>query len=299
MGNYYEILGLPPTATPAEIKTAYIELAKKYHPDKQMGKSAVAQKLAEDKFKQISQAYEILKNSEQRGDYDDEFRRDIFQQITELVQHNKLSAAVKVAQKLHQLFPQDRDCRNVYGELTYALAVQFAELKKFNQAETYLKSALEIASDLDLRKKISIDLEVLQLQKHKRRKQIQAKIWQGLRILALGLGVACLAWLGIAGVGAIQNSVLPSLGQGLLPLNSATMQIYLGGLLVLVGLILSGRWRLGISLLIIGMTLWLVVSLIASGIALVSSAIANIAQGGGAIAIGGISLLFGLILAKK
>ncbi|HEX2835124.1 MAG TPA: J domain-containing protein [Thermoanaerobaculia bacterium] len=63
--DYYEILGVKKTASDAEIKKAYRELAKKYHPDKNKGN-----KEAENRFKEISEAYAVLSDSEKRSQYD-------------------------------------------------------------------------------------------------------------------------------------------------------------------------------------------------------------------------------------
>jgi len=65
MGDYYDVLGVSKTATPTEIKKAYRKLAMKYHPDKNPGN-----KEAEEKFKQIAQAYEVLSDEEKRKKYD-------------------------------------------------------------------------------------------------------------------------------------------------------------------------------------------------------------------------------------
>lgn len=63
--DYYEILGLTREASANEIKSAYRKLAMQYHPDKNSG-----DKVAEDKFKEISEAYSILSDPQKRRQYD-------------------------------------------------------------------------------------------------------------------------------------------------------------------------------------------------------------------------------------
>lgn len=63
--DYYEILGVPRNATQEEIKRAYRRLALKYHPDRNPGN-----KEAEEKFKEISEAYQVLSDPEKRAIYD-------------------------------------------------------------------------------------------------------------------------------------------------------------------------------------------------------------------------------------
>lgn len=65
MDNYYEWLDVERNATPADIKQAYRKLAKKYHPDVNSGSSE-----AEQRFKQITTAYETLSDEELRAAYD-------------------------------------------------------------------------------------------------------------------------------------------------------------------------------------------------------------------------------------
>jgi curved DNA-binding protein len=63
--DYYEVLGVPRTATADDIKKAYRKLARKYHPDVNPGDST-----AEEKFKELGEAYAVLSDPEKRQRYD-------------------------------------------------------------------------------------------------------------------------------------------------------------------------------------------------------------------------------------
>ena len=63
--DYYEILGVSKDADEKEIKKAYRKLAKKYHPDLHQGDDAAA-----EKFKEVSEAYEVLSDKDKRNKYD-------------------------------------------------------------------------------------------------------------------------------------------------------------------------------------------------------------------------------------
>jgi len=63
--DYYEVLGVDKNSDPNQIKSAYRKLAVKYHPDKNKGDKA-----AEEKFKEASEAYHVLSNSERKQSYD-------------------------------------------------------------------------------------------------------------------------------------------------------------------------------------------------------------------------------------
>ncbi|GHU46971.1 hypothetical protein FACS1894218_0420 [Bacilli bacterium] len=62
--DYYEILGIPKSATPDEIKRAFRRLAMQYHPDRNKASDAEA------KFKEVNEAYEVLSDTSKRSTYD-------------------------------------------------------------------------------------------------------------------------------------------------------------------------------------------------------------------------------------
>jgi len=63
--DYYEVLGVPSTATEKDLTRAYRKLAKQYHPDANPGDAA-----AEERFKEVQGAYDVLSDPEKRKQYD-------------------------------------------------------------------------------------------------------------------------------------------------------------------------------------------------------------------------------------
>src|SRR5258708_20680547 len=63
--DYYDVLGIPKTASAAEIKKAHRKLALKHHPDRNKNN-----KEAEERFKEIQEAYDVLSDDTKRANYD-------------------------------------------------------------------------------------------------------------------------------------------------------------------------------------------------------------------------------------
>src|SRR4051794_35236895 len=64
--DYYAALGVPKDASAAEVKKTYRKLARQYHPDANKGDAA-----AEEKFKEVSEAYDVLSDEKKRKEYDE------------------------------------------------------------------------------------------------------------------------------------------------------------------------------------------------------------------------------------
>jgi len=68
--NYYDLLGVDKNASVEDIKKAFKKYAKKFHPDKQIGKTDEEKKISEEEFKKINEAYSVLTDPEKRKLYD-------------------------------------------------------------------------------------------------------------------------------------------------------------------------------------------------------------------------------------
>lgn len=68
--DYYSILGVDKSASKADIRKKFRELSLLYHPDKQGNKTDEEKKIAEEKFKEINEAYSVLSDDKKRAEYD-------------------------------------------------------------------------------------------------------------------------------------------------------------------------------------------------------------------------------------
>ena len=77
--DYYEVLGVTKGSSEGEIKKAYRKAAMKYHPDKYTNASEKEKKEAEDKFKEVNEAYQVLSDPQKKQQYD-QFGHAAFEQ---------------------------------------------------------------------------------------------------------------------------------------------------------------------------------------------------------------------------
>ena len=74
--DYYKILGVEKNASEDDIKKAYRKLVMKWHPDRHVNDGEKEKKEAEEKFKEIAEAYDVLSDKEKRAQYDNPPRND-------------------------------------------------------------------------------------------------------------------------------------------------------------------------------------------------------------------------------
>lgn len=150
--NLYEILKVKENATPEDIRQAYFEAAKKYHPDKFSSYPEFFKYRSEleDFFAVINQAYQILSNNEERKKYDLELKGEIKKEISPDERAKELHYEAKKAisakqnqlaiQKLSEIIYLKREDWRVYQ----LLGKLYLEENKLKEAEQALKNSLNL-----------------------------------------------------------------------------------------------------------------------------------------------------------
>ncbi|TPG71319.1 J domain-containing protein [Brevibacillus laterosporus] len=104
MKSYYDILGVSKHASEAELKKAYRQLAKKYHPDVNAGSSE-----AEQRFKEVHEAYTVLKTEESRAAYDAKLDQRTQKKATSTQGTGQKSTERKTTQGYQGFDPRDME----------------------------------------------------------------------------------------------------------------------------------------------------------------------------------------------
>ncbi|MBN2370185.1 MAG: DnaJ domain-containing protein [Vicinamibacteria bacterium] len=100
MPDYYQLLGVRPDASPAEIRSAYLRLARDRHPDRHTDPAEKAH--AEESFREITTAFNTLSNERSRREYDDELARPKATTPEELAQEAYLQGIERLKAQDHQ-----------------------------------------------------------------------------------------------------------------------------------------------------------------------------------------------------
>jgi molecular chaperone DnaJ len=140
--DYYEILGVSRDASPEEIKRAYRKLALKYHPDKHPPEK---RKWAEEKFKEISEAYEVLMDPEKRKLYD-------------MYGHEGVSPTFREGGFTWQDFSHFDDLREIFKD--FGLGSFFQDLfDLFGVTDTRRKRETTVAQGGDIKVRLHLSLD--------------------------------------------------------------------------------------------------------------------------------------------
>lgn len=164
--TYYDILSIPSKATEEEIRAAYREQARYYHPDVTELDPAVAAA----KLKIINEAYETLKDPEKRRAYDLELMAykeaqlwSFFPEILELLKNEQCKAAFEKLKELQAAAPDSDMVRGLLATTFHVQARVAYENGKFQTARKFVQQALAIPfDDADFRNQLQADLALVE-----------------------------------------------------------------------------------------------------------------------------------------
>lgn len=138
--NYYKLMGVQPTASPQEIKQAYRKLARKYHPD------VSKEPNAEQKFKEVGEAYEVLKDPKKRKQYDefDEMQQQSYSQPNGQAYHANSTSNADFEDFINSMFREryqqeyqtQQQNLDIHAALTISLEDSFTGAEKILQLQT-------------------------------------------------------------------------------------------------------------------------------------------------------------------
>jgi len=166
--NYFEILGIHWDASETAYRQAYFALANELHPDRWTGCSVELQALASEVFAKVSEAWEVLGESDKRKAYiDREIRgiksedelamekvhailaaEDVFKAGLALYRRGKISSAHERFQEAYEMVPEEAEFRAYYGYTTWHLTHGRDEMEA-NDAHMMVEKAVESHVKLD------------------------------------------------------------------------------------------------------------------------------------------------------
>ncbi len=137
MKNYYEILEVNPKASKEVIDKVYKLLAKKYHPDTQPEDK---KEWAEEKFKELNNAYEIISDEEKRKIYDEETSNEFDEQVLIYLKKENDELKEKIENLQNQINTQSTVNQNYTSQNDFNQNSQASYYSNFNPFEYYKKA---------------------------------------------------------------------------------------------------------------------------------------------------------------
>jgi len=153
MKNYYDELEVSQKASKEIIEKAYKVLAKKYHPDMNTGNDKIA---AEEKFKKISEAYEILSNDEKRKKYDLELENSdktvSYEEYLKII-NERNNVATRLSNLQKAVDDYNKQLQNRQSTNNYRPTPNYTSTQNYSYSNRYHLSKFEILKQ-KIKKKI-------------------------------------------------------------------------------------------------------------------------------------------------